>query len=362
MYQLKISTRLIVLLGCMSALLIAIGAIGLKGISQANDALLSAFEHRTTPMGQIAEIQERLLRNRLAIAVTLVTPTPEDIAKNTAEIEANVAAITKLWDAYLPTVQGSAEQALAAEFAAVRKKFVVEGLKPVVAALRANDVKEAQRLVVDAVRPLYVPVGAGIKGLMQTQLDSSKKEYDAALERYAMVRMISFGSILVGLAFAIVFGYFIVRGITRSLRHAVEMSDAMTRGDLTRTIHAAGRDEVAQLLQAMSAMKDNLARLVSGVRANSEHVASASAQIAQGNSDLSSRTEEQASALEQTAASMEQLSSTVKQNADNARQANQLALTASTVAISGGDVVGQVVDTMKGINDSSKKIVDIIGV
>src|SRR5438067_6377498 len=177
-----------------------------------------------------------------------------------------------------------------------------------------------------------------------------------------MVRMVSFGSILVGLAFAIVFGYFIVRGITRSLRHAVEMSDAMTRGDLTRTIHAAGRDEVAQLLQAMSATKDNLARLVAGVRANSEHVASASAQIAQGNNDLSSRTEEQASALEQTAASMEQLSSTVKQNADNARQANQLALTASTVAISGGDVVGQVVDTMKGINDSSKRVVDIIGV
>ena len=91
-------------------------------------------------------------------------------------------------------------------------------------------------------------------------------------------------------------------------------------------------------------------------------MASASGEIAQGNHDLSSRTESQASALEETAASMEELSSTVKQNADNARQANQLAMQASTVAVKGGEVVGQVVQTMKGISDSSKKIADIISV
>src|SRR5215216_3920746 len=110
MNRLKISTRLIVLIGIMSILLVAIGAIGLKGIAQSNDALLSVFEHRATPMGQIAEIQERLLRNRLAIAVTLVTPTPDDIARNTAEIEANIAQITKVWEAYLPTILTAEER------------------------------------------------------------------------------------------------------------------------------------------------------------------------------------------------------------------------------------------------------------
>ena len=109
-------------------------------------------------------------------------------------------------------------------------------------------------------------------------------------------------------------------------------------------------------------MNDKLANIVGGVRANAEGVATASAQIAQGNQDLSQRTEEQASALEETAASMEQLSSTVKQNADNAKQANQLAIGASTVAVKGGEVVGEVVTTMKGINDSCKKIADIISV
>jgi methyl-accepting chemotaxis protein len=91
-------------------------------------------------------------------------------------------------------------------------------------------------------------------------------------------------------------------------------------------------------------------------------VATASAEIAQGNQDLSARTENQASALEQTAASMEQLGSQVKQNADNAKQASQLASSASSVAVRGGEVVGRVVETMKEINISSKKIADIISV
>ncbi len=362
MNQLKISTRLIVLIGILSALLVAIGSIGLFGISQSNAALLSVYEQRTVPMGQVAEVQERLLRNRLAIAVSLVTPTPEEIAKNTAQVEANIAAITKVWDAYMATTLTPDEEKFAKAFAVDRKKFVVEGLKPTVAALRANDLKEAQRLVVDAVRPLYVPVGDGIKALMQFQLDEGKRGYDAAMARYTIIRIVSIASVSAGLLFAVLFGLFLVRGISRSLDRAVEASNAMAQGDLAHSIHVEGKDEVAKLLQALSAMKENLTQVVSGVRQNSESVASASAQISQGNNDLSSRTEEQASALEQTASSMEQLSSTVRQNADNARQANQLAIGASTVAVNGGEVVTRVVNTMKGINDSSKKIVDIISV
>ena len=102
--------------------------------------------------------------------------------------------------------------------------------------------------------------------------------------------------------------------------------------------------------------------MVAQVRRSSESVAMASSEVAQGNQDLSARTESQASALEETAASMEQLGATVRQNADTARQANQLARTASDVAERGGEVVGQVVQTMKGINESSQRISDIIQV
>ena len=142
---------------------------------------------------------------------------------------------------------------------------------------------------------------------------------------------------------------------------AADTARRIAGGDLTVDIPLKDHDQ-SSLLHAMKTMSDSLSNIVGQVRSGSEGVATASAEIAQGNHDLSARTESQASALEQTAASMEELSATVKQNADNAAQANQLAMDASSVAIQGGEVVSQVVDTMKGINEASSKIAEIIQV
>ena len=150
--------------------------------------------------------------------------------------------------------------------------------------------------------------------------------------------------------------------VIEEMRRAASIAAEVASGNLTVDTSTTRTDEVGDLLRALAAMQASLSAVVSRVRQGSESVATASAEISQGNSDLSARTEQQASALEQTAASMEELSSTVKQNADNARQGNQLAQSASTVAVRGGEVVGQVVQTMKGINDASRKIADIIGV
>ena len=157
----------------------------------------------------------------------------------------------------------------------------------------------------------------------------------------------------------------IARGLLRQLGGEPDVASDITRriaaGDLTVDIALKNGDQ-SSLLYALKSMRDSLSGIVGHVRSGSEGVATASAEIAQGNQDLSSRTESQASALEETAASMEQLSATVKQNADNAQEANQLAMRASTVAVQGGEVVAQVVQTMKGINESSHKIADIISV
>ncbi len=362
MNSLKISTRLTLLIGVMSLLLIGIGAIGLFGIARSNQALQSVYEDRTVPSGQIAEIQRQLLRNRLAIAVSLVTPTPEAIQIGAAEVEANIAAINKVWDAYMATTLTTDEARIAKKFAEDRSRFVQEGLRPAVAALRANDIEGAKLLVVERIRPLYSPVNDGIQALLKLQLDEAKSAYASALERYATIRLLAIGSIMVGVLFAAFFGLALIRGIARSLGHAMDISHAVAQGDLSQTIDAHGRDEVAHLLRSLQAMQENLGQVVFKVRQGSDGVATASAEIAQGNQDLSARTESQASALEQTASSMEQLSATVKQNADSARQANQLALSASATAARGGEVVAQVVATMKGINDASKKISDIISV
>jgi methyl-accepting chemotaxis protein len=140
-----------------------------------------------------------------------------------------------------------------------------------------------------------------------------------------------------------------------------QLANAIADADLSSAI-AVRPGDTTSVVAAMARMQQALTTIVGSVRGNADSVSTASAEIAQGNNDLSSRTEQQASALEETAASMEQLGATVRQNADNARQANQLALSASTVAVQGGEVVGLVVETMKGINDSSRRISDIIQV
>ncbi len=161
-----------------------------------------------------------------------------------------------------------------------------------------------------------------------------------------------------GAVIAVVF----IRSISGPVSEAVAVATAVSQGDLQVHVPVYGSNELGQLMMALETMREHLSRVVTQVRQGSESVATASAQIASGNNDLSSRTESQASALQQTAASMEQLGATVRNNADSAKEANQLAQSASAVAVQGGDVVAQVVETMRGINDSSKKIADIISV
>ena len=167
------------------------------------------------------------------------------------------------------------------------------------------------------------------------------------------------------LALTSALGWALTRSVFRQLgaepSEAARTVNAVAQGDLTVQI-ALRPGDTASLMAGLVRMRESLVKVVAEVRSNSESVATASAQIAQGNQDLSSRTEQQASALQQTAATMEELGTTVRHNSDSAKQANQLAQSASEVAARGGAVVGQVVTTMQGINDSSRKIGDIISV
>ncbi|MDA8521744.1 methyl-accepting chemotaxis protein [Acidovorax sp. NCPPB 4044] len=211
------------------------------------------------------------------------------------------------------------------------------------------------KAAMDAFRSLQSDFSRAEKELLAARMADA----DAAR---ATTLVAELGGSALALAVALLLGVWVTRSITRPVARAVEVARAVAAGDLTQRIEVQSRDEVGLLLESLREMNDSLQRVVSRVRQGSESVASASTQIAQGNSDLSSRTESQASALEETAASMEQLGSTVTQNADSARQANQLAQAASSVAEQGGVVVAQVVDTMKGITDSSRRIAEIIGV
>ena len=331
-------------------------------MTKTDEALESVYNDRAVPLAQLADINYLMIRNRLLIANSLVSQTPESVAQNAQELESNISRVGTLWDAYMATRLTTEEAQIAKQFAEARKLFVQDGLLPSMAALRAGDFDAAKRIALEKNVALFNVAREQMMALIKLQVDEAKKEYTAGSARFHTVRTLSLVSIALGLLFGVVFGLALMRGITVPLRRAVALTEAVAQGDLSQTISSDGRDEIAALMRALSDMQSRLAEVVGQVRQGSEGVSTASAEIASGNHDLSSRTEAQASALEETAASMEQLSATVKQNADSAKQANQLALSASSVAVKGGEVVAQVVDTMKGINEASRKIADIISV
>lgn len=201
-----------------------------------------------------------------------------------------------------------------------------------------------------------------LEKLIQFNFDGGRAAAIDSHSVYSKTRLWMQGLVGVVSVLGVSLAYAINRSVSRPILQALEVTRAVASGNLRVQIETHGNNETAQLLIGLQNMLTSLATVVSNVRSGAESVATASAEIAQGNQDLSDRTEQQASALQQAAASMDQLNAMVKQNAESARLANQLAVNSSTVAVSGGAVVGQVVETMKGINDSSKKISDIISV
>ena len=195
--------------------------------------------------------------------------------------------------------------------------------------------------------------------LQQQRISASAATIAGAAARGNLViGSLAAGALLLGGVFA----WLLTRSITRPLRQAVHAAEQVAAGDLTVRTDSTATDETGALLRALGNMTDSLAKIVDEVRTGTQTISGASGEIAAGSFDLSSRTEQQAAALEETAASMEELTGTVRQNADNARQANQLAIAASSVATQAGASVDQVVATMGSINESSRKIVDIISV
>jgi methyl-accepting chemotaxis protein-1 (serine sensor receptor) len=365
MKNLKVSTRLTLLIGVLSAMLLAVGALGLFGMSHSNESVKKVYEDRVIALEEIGEVSYLVQRNRVLVMDMMLVPEPAKVQVRNLELRANVESINKIWAKYMATDFSPQERTLADAFAKVRKVYVQEGLLPMADAMVANDAKAALTLYSAKVNPLAPETIENVRKLNAYQLEEAKKEYDAGSALYVNIRNFSIGSIVVGVLLALGLGFSVVRGIGHQLggepNEASELARNVVAGDLTSQLDLKPGDSTSMMAQ-LGIMQTSLAQMVGQVRQGAEAVATSSAEIAQGNHDLSARTESQASALEQTAASMEQLSATVKQNADSAVQANQLAQNASTVAVQGGEVVAQVVDTMKGINESSRKISDIIGV
>jgi methyl-accepting chemotaxis protein-1 (serine sensor receptor) len=359
--NIKIKTLLMFAMSILSLLLIAIGAIGLVSLDATNKALKNVYEDRTVPVGELNTVITLLSVNQIDLAASIYGDPGQVTAKMDA-IEKRSAQIDKAFAIYLGSALEPNEKTLADKFAADLKNFNAKALTPAIAASRGNNVLRVTEIVNGPMEELTGPVRAGVAALIELQLQEAKKSFERSQQQFVFVRIIAIVAVAFGVALAAFMAFFLQRAIARPLRTAVDVARKVAAGDLTQHIDVDSTNETGQLLQALKEMNDSLSNTVRTVRQGTETITVASGEIASGNADLSSRTEAQAGSLEETASSMEELTSTVRQNADNARQANQLVVSASEVALRGGDVVQQVVHTMSSIKDSSRKIVDIIGV
>ncbi|WP_240933130.1 methyl-accepting chemotaxis protein [Diaphorobacter sp. HDW4B] len=360
MTHLSIKSRLwLLVIGLLSVLTIVSGVL-FQRLYVANQGISSVYENQVLPLRQMSEVASGynngvLISLDRAIANAI---SPSEAARLIAEGQERA---NKSWNAFLQTKLFGNEQD-----EVNRIQPMVQQANPVISKvidrLRAGQVHEAAALKESTLDPLMLPILRGLDNISDMQLVNGKQTSDdsvAAME--AVMRAIA-AALALALIVCIAAAFLLIRKITSSLDHAVQVAELVAKGDLSGRIDVSSQDEVGRLLRALSTMNVNLAQIVQRIREGSESVMTGSTQIAAGSQDLSQRTEEQASNLLETAASMEELTATVRQNSFNATQATKLASTASVTAADGGEAMQRVNQTMSNISGSSARIADIIDV
>ncbi|MFY7915547.1 MAG: MCP four helix bundle domain-containing protein, partial [Rubrivivax sp.] len=332
-------------------LLIAVmGSLGARNIAQSGSHI---YEDRAVPLQHLARVNSLMLQNRVLVSEMMATPA--NLNELDPRLRANIDQVSAAWKAYAESAMTAQESSMANAFLAVRTRYVKDGLLIVRDAVKNSAMDIAARTYMTVVVPVGDESQKGIDGLIKLQIDEAAKDYAEAQQQERQVLMLNIVGTLVAIVLGAWLAWQVSRSITGPVRQALGLAEQVAAGDLSASIPASGRNEMAQLLQALGRMTESLRGIVSQVRDSSESISTGSSEIATGNADLSARTENQASNLEQTAATMEELSSTVRNNAQTAAQAQQLAGGASEAANRGGAVMSELVSSMHAISASSSK-------
>jgi methyl-accepting chemotaxis protein len=358
--RMRIGQRLGLGFGLMALLLAVSLGVAIQRVGKLEEAKLQVIEmERRAGLAEAWMGQTDLNANR-AVAMAksgyaeavvkhfdpMVKATSERISKVQKELEASVS-----------TERG---KALMAEIASTRKAYI-DQRNQVFATLKAGDLEGGQRKVETDMLPAVSTYLKALEVFVAYQDELVKATSAQATADAQFARVVLAVMLVVCVAVAMGFGWVITRSVTAPLQQARRSTEAIAQGDLTVDVRAEGDDELAEMLRGLEQMQQRLRTLVGEIRAGTEGINTASSEIAVGSQDLSQRTEEAASNLQQTASSLEEITATARQAADSAAQANQLAGSAAEVARRGGAVVSEVVQTMGAINDSSRRIADIIG-
>jgi methyl-accepting chemotaxis protein I, serine sensor receptor len=342
-------------------LLIVIG-VGYGALKLASNGLQDV-QHNSIALTRLNASSAKLLQVRLALGSY---ETLFSVGKQTDDLLPAAHKVlgesTDDFRIYMAGPFGSDEEGrLAHAVETARAALVDQAIEPEFKALGDNDFNTFRNIQGETANNYYATYAKAIDSLQQLQIDNQQRQAATAAMRFHIATLafaaIGVAAIVIGMMARVGLSAAVVKPVNQTIRHFQRIA----AGDLTIAVRVRSRNEMGQLLGALTQMRDGLVDTVSKVRGSTTAITLGANEIASGNADLSRRTEQQAAALEETAASMEELSATVKQNADNAQQANRLAHGALETVTRGGSVVGRVTETMDGITASSRKVAEIIG-
>ncbi len=358
--NMKIGARMGLGFGLMLGLTLLVAVFGLTRMAQVQGHLDRVTGDHMVKLKRVGELRDALQTTAISVRTLVLLTDDGAMDAETKRIQEQRKRYAETSRKLAETVRGDAEKSLLARIAAARAQ--TEPLLDKATGFALGNPIAATQVLVNEVRPAQNQWIKALEDMALYQEKGSARAVAEAEAAYASARALMVSMAVLSLVLGSLVAWRITRSITTPVNQALRLAESVAAGDLTQSVEVHSHDEIGQLMQALKDMNASLVTIVGQVRTGTDTIAVASREIASGNADLSSRTEEQASSLEETASSMEELTGTVKQNAENARQANQLVVSTADVAARGGQVVGQVVDTMASIKDSSRKIADIIGV
>ncbi len=360
--QLGIQGRLTLLLLLASLIICAVGWLGLSGMNAINGQVQSLYREGASAILHLDTMARLQLRSHMAITAAIANGKPATTQALVALAEKSMVTIDKTWADYLAIGHDADEKKIQDEYESLRARYVSEGLKPALDAMRKDDLNLALTIYEANANPLFSLVQANLDAQLAQQDVNARKTMSDSDASFRLARTSGALGIVAGIGLLMILGWRMQRAITTPINDAVAIAKQVAAGFLANKIDITDSGEAGQLMHALHVMQKSLTSLAEKILTSAQAVSAEAHEISRSNESLAVRTEQQAASLQETASNMEQVAATVKHNTANAKSANQLVQEAGAIVSAGGDAMGKVVGTMDSIAASSRKIADIIGV
>ncbi|MDD5403153.1 MAG: methyl-accepting chemotaxis protein [Sulfuricella sp.] len=363
--RLTIRTRLILLTGIMSLILIGSGSTGMFVVSMFQDSLSHTYKDEMEPTLQLVKIGQRMTDNRIQLLLALQhdprNPASSlhdhPVSEHTDRLARNITEIDRLWRQFRARQLDEKTAQLADKYAGQRKVLLDSGLIPTRDALLAGKYDDAARLTTQAINPSFEAANATRNELFQLLVDAAKDENERANHRYALIRNLTVAGIAGGVMFALLVAFFIIRGITRSISGLRSAMVSMQQdNDLTRRATIHGSDEIAEAAQAFNALASNFQEIIVDVHASAEQLAEASTQLSATANNVAQHSRQQSEAAASTAAAVEEMSVSVASVAENAEEVRHMAQASVTETQKGNLSLSELIGEISEVETSVEEI------